>query len=574
MTKRTAVRLLLALSTGVLLVPISGCVLDEPDDGPDDTPPWTPSETEGSNLTPCHPELEPNSGPNETTCVSLDSTLTASLSSGDEDWYMLSIPDEYALNKVSIKAEDSNQDCFTGVDPYIEVGSSELILLYRSEDTFEDYCPRLSFPVIAGETYLIRVATLWSLSGPYTLTVSQGGPGSISGTVSLASKRTSTPAYSPWQAQVELPWQAAERLSPPRRPAASIPVEPGELLLRLHDGHPTRRLFDDLRRREGLQVVRERPIMGGRYLHLALESTERKGQRLSQAETWALAARLRSWAGVVSADVNRVLEPQQIPNDSYYEDQWDLGPFPGMNLPGAWEISLGLESVVVAVIDSGNESSHPDLNDKWVVGYDFISNAQNAGDGSAEDAVPEDNLRQGHGAHVTGTIAAETDNGVGIAGIGWQVSYMPLRVCGNYGCTEADITEALYYAAGYETVAEAGQSSARVHVANLSLGGHDFCSPMLQDVISAAESRGVVVVVSAGNSADDAREYTPASCQGVITVGASDELEQRASFSNYGDAAPPLRPWHQHPQHRGWRLCLLARHLHGQPPHCGLGGPA
>lgn len=568
----TAERSLLALSSVLLLSALPGCVIEEPDDDPSSpTPPWTPGETDAPNVAPCRADLEPNSGPQETTCVSLDTTISARLDNGDEDWYLLEIPEDYALNKVSIKAEDTQKDCFTGVDPYLEVGNSELILLYQNEDSYEDYCPRLSFPVKPGDTYLIRVATLWSLYGNYTLSVESGGAGSISGTVpvssqrqalpsntasaasgkvgpmmtsasALTSVRTPTQVNSPWQAQLQVPWSLAHRNSPASFGQHTIPVEPGEVLVRLRDTSALQRLHADLARREGLEVVQERPRLGGRYVQLRLSPRGQGHRPLSQAETWALVSRLRSWAGVEAADVNRVLEPHRTPDDSYYEDQWDLGPFPGMNLPPAWDISLGSDEVIVAVIDAGNESTHPDLNGKWVVGYDFISNADNAGDGSAEDAVPEDNLRNGHGAHVAGTIAAETNNGLGIAGIGWNVSYMPLRVCGNYGCTEADISEALWHVAGYETVADEGQSSARAHVANLSLGGHDFCSPMLQEVITAAESRGVVVVVSAGNSNDDAREYSPASCEGVITVGASDEFKQRASFSNYGPAVDISAP--------------------------------
>jgi len=177
-----------------------------------------------------------------------------------------------------------------------------------------------------------------------------------------------------------------------------------------------------------------------------------------------------------------------------------------------------------------------------VPGFDFISDPDNAGDNDGVDPDPDDNLHDSHGVHVAGIVAAATDNGEGVAGVGWRTSYMPLRVCGNYGCTYADVMEAMGYAAGLATVAGPGLPEPRADVINLSLGANDRCPPPFQDIITAATYRGVVVVVAAGNGGEDAEVFSPANCQDVVAVGATGTEGERASFSNYGPTVDVYAP--------------------------------
>ncbi|MCA9542719.1 MAG: S8 family serine peptidase, partial [Myxococcales bacterium] len=170
------------------------------------------------------------------------------------------------------------------------------------------------------------------------------------------------------------------------------------------------------------------------------------------------------------------LQPLTTPNDPGIVNQWHYAEEPGMNARAAWDLTTGDPDVVVAIIDTGHDADHPDLVSKVARGgYDFITDLDNAQDGDGPDSNPADAIKNGHGTHVAGTVAADTDNNLGVAGVGWETTYLPLRVCGVFGCTEADICEAVYYAAGYETVAGPGQRKARAAVINMSLGGHDAC---------------------------------------------------------------------------------------------------
>ncbi len=249
------------------------------------------------------------------------------------------------------------------------------------------------------------------------------------------------------------------------------------------------------------------------------------------------------------------------PNDSLYAgNQWDLFGSYGINAPTAWDTTTGSSSVTVAVIDTGI-TSHTELAPNVLPGYDFISDPAIANDGDGRDADASDpgdwitsaesasgyfagcpaEGSSWHGTHVAGTIAARGNNGVGVAGIAWSASILPVRVLGKCGGYLSDIAAAIRWAAG-GSVPGVPANSHPARVLNLSLGGAGICDPTTQSAIDDAIGHGAVVVVAAGNSDDDLSGYTPAGCSGVIAVTATTSSGKRASFSNYGSEATIAAP--------------------------------
>lgn len=195
--------------------------------------------------------------------------------------------------------------------------------------------------------------------------------------------------------------------------------------------------------------------------------------------------------------------------------QWGL---PRIKADRAWDLTRGDASVVIAVVDTGVMTTHPDLADNLVAGFNTITQTSNVADD------------HGHGTHVAGIAAAVTDNGLGLAGVAGNSKIMPLKAMGANGSgLTSDIAEAIVWAADNGA-----------DVINLSLGSPYF-SQVLQDAINYAYNLGAVVVVAAGNENTNALRY-PAACNNVITVAATDANNLKASFSNYGshiDVAAP-----------------------------------
>jgi serine protease len=263
--------------------------------------------------------------------------------------------------------------------------------------------------------------------------------------------------------------------------------------------------------------------------------------------------RLRKDPSIEYAEPNYIRRRAAIvPNDEFYTHQWH---YPAINLPDAWDIAdTRGANTIIAVIDTGILSEHPDLEGQIGPGYDFISSATNAADGDSAaipgegdiDSDPEDpgdGPRPGessfHGTHVAGTVAAKTNNTLGVAGIAWNAKIMPLRVLGKQGGTDADIAEAMKFAARLAN-ASGTLPTTKADVINMSLGGPGF-SATTQAVVTSVRNAGVIIVAAAGNENSASPSY-PAAYSGVISVSAVGFDLKRAPYSNFGTSIDLAAP--------------------------------
>ncbi|GAB4061235.1 S8 family serine peptidase [Uliginosibacterium sediminicola] len=197
---------------------------------------------------------------------------------------------------------------------------------------------------------------------------------------------------------------------------------------------------------------------------------------------------------------------------------------------------------IVAVIDSGIVTDHPDLLGQQVSGYSFIS-VSTAGDNNApggDDPSTRANNPVWHGTHVAGTIAALSSNGLYGAGLASQALIMPLRVFrpGVATTTSYDVSQAILYAAGLSN-GSGSVPTRRADVINMSLGGSGSCPASYADVITQARAQGTIIVAAAGNDARNdlgtsVAVSSPANCTGVISVGALNAQKTQAYYSNSG----------------------------------------
>jgi len=280
-------------------------------------------------------------------------------------------------------------------------------------------------------------------------------------------------------------------------------------------------------------------------------------RKVSPAEASQLIAELKARdASIEYAEPDRMMHALLTPNDTRYGEQWDLFEATGgMRVPGAWDQGNG-SGVVVAVIDTGYRP-HADLAGNIVAGYDFISDTAVSNDGDGRDADasdPGDWTNAGecgtgwaatnsswHGTHVAGTIAALTNNSNGVAGIAYGARVQPLRVLGRCGGYTSDIADAIVWASG-GAVSGVPANATPARVINMSLGGSGACDTTTQNAITAARSRGTVVVVATGNENQNASNSNPANCSGVIAVAATGRYGDRAYYSNYGSIVTLAAP--------------------------------
>jgi subtilisin family serine protease len=247
---------------------------------------------------------------------------------------------------------------------------------------------------------------------------------------------------------------------------------------------------------------------------------------------------------------NYIFRITEEPNDFYFEYQYGLlnrgNRIAPIDVPGAptgksdadikavpaWDETKGLDTVTIAVLDTGVDLQHPDIDAKIASpGKDFIN----------EDDEADDD--EGHGTFVAGIAAAETDNGIGVAGVAWNCKILPVKVFDEQGETDsAWVAEAIIWAADQGA-----------DVINMSFGGRigfgQNVSQTIEDSLTYAYNfdngegmgRGVVLVASSGNDGEEGVLY-PASSPKVLAVGATDSQDQLADFSTYGEEMDVVAP--------------------------------
>lgn len=279
----------------------------------------------------------------------------------------------------------------------------------------------------------------------------------------------------------------------------------------------------------------------------------------------AIIERLKRDSAVTNAEPDHILHMMMEPVDLYYSYQWhyhSAAVEPGsVNMPGAWDLTTGDPNVVVAVIDTGI-TPHADLNGRVLPGYDFISHpfVSNDGDGRDNNAtdpgdwVTQDYCGAGrparssswHGTHVAGTIGAASNNFTGVAGINWTSKILPVRVLGRCGGYSSDVVDGMRWAAGLP-VTGVPLNPTPAKVLNLSLGGAYSCTSIYQTAINEITTAGATIVVAAGNSNIDVAGYTPAGCNGVVTVAAGSRTGGKTYYSNWGSKVDITAPGGESP---------------------------
>ena len=249
----------------------------------------------------------------------------------------------------------------------------------------------------------------------------------------------------------------------------------------------------------------------------------------------AAVAQLSAAPGVDRAELVGIAGILATPNDTDFALQYGLlntgqvingvAGLAGADIRAteAWDLTTGDPDVVIAIVDTGVSQSHPDLQTNVLPGFSALGGSW------------DDDFLISHGTHCAGIAGGDTDNGRGIAGVGWDCSILPVKVLGFLGSgTEPDV------AAGIVWAADNGAD-----VISLSLGSPSF-GPVLEDAVNYAAALDVVIVAATGNTAG-AAVFAPARFDNTIAVGATDNRDAIASFTTTGPemtvTAPGVDVW-------------------------------
>jgi serine protease len=288
---------------------------------------------------------------------------------------------------------------------------------------------------------------------------------------------------------------------------------PGEIIVKFKPG-VTEDEMNKLNSRHSSSLIYTSPFAGFRRLRIPPGRTVAEMVELYKRNP-----------NVQNAEANYYAYALTVPNDTYYQYQWNMDNpvYGGIHMEQAWDIQTGSSGVVVAVVDTGIAYENytkrstkkyyraPDLaGTVFVAGYDFVES----------DNHPNDD--NGHGTHVTGTIAQTTNNGTGCAGIAFNTAIMPVKVLDKNGSgTYADVADGIMFAAN---------NGAKV--INLSLGGSSP-SDTLKNAVQYAYEKGVTVIAAAGNDSAETVSYPAAYDAFVIAVGATRYDETVSDYSSY-----------------------------------------
>jgi subtilisin family serine protease len=235
----------------------------------------------------------------------------------------------------------------------------------------------------------------------------------------------------------------------------------------------------------------------------------------------AVIERLSKNPHVKFAELDRLVKSNFVPNDPYFGSEWHLNK---INAPAAWDLGQG-GGVTIAILDSGVDGSHPDLAAQMVPGYNFFDNNTNTTDVF------------GHGTAVAGVAAAASNNGTGVSGVAGQAKIMPVRV--------SDLNGYAYYSTITQGITYAADHGARI--ANASFAGL-ASSASVQNAAQYMKGKGGLVFIAAGNNGVD--ENLPASST-MIPVSATDESDNRTSWSSYGNFVALAAPGSTYTTSRG-----------------------
>jgi serine protease len=284
-----------------------------------------------------------------------------------------------------------------------------------------------------------------------------------------------------------------------------------------------------------------------------------KGKGLTSRE---LAERLSAQSDVEYAAIDGRVHAFAMPNDPLYPAAATASPVVGqwylrapasstiqnatsvvsaVNAEAAWGITTGSPTVVVADLDTGIRADHPDFAGKILPGYDFVKDVATANDGNGIDNDPSDPGDGGtcngtaeastwHGTQTAGLIGAATNNGVGMASVGYNVMLLPVRVLGVCGGFDSDIQAGMLWAGGISSTPVVNAHPAKV--INLSLGATGACSAAYTDVVAQLNAKGVVIVAAGGN--EGLAVGTPANCAGVIGVAGVRHAGTKVGYSDLG----------------------------------------
>jgi thermitase len=270
---------------------------------------------------------------------------------------------------------------------------------------------------------------------------------------------------------------------------------PDELLIKVRPGTVAGLMDSSI----GATQIRSIPEIGWRTVKLPAGMTIDQG-----------IAYYKSLKSVETVERNGKLELASTPNDPSYSKQYAPQI---MNAPAAWDLSTGASSTIIAIIDTGIDKTHPEFqNGKLLPGYDF----------SNDDNDPTDDGGDIHGDHCAGIAAASTNNGIGIAGIGYNCRILPVKVFPN--SFDDVVSKAIIYAV---------DKGAKVLSLSLGRGG---TSTVLEDAVNYAFNKNTTLFAAAGNSNLDSATspFYPASYKNAVSVGSTDRGDAKSGFSNYG----------------------------------------
>lgn len=304
---------------------------------------------------------------------------------------------------------------------------------------------------------------------------------------------------------------------------------PGEYLVKLKPGASAQALTAQSGQFSAMSGMQTQPV-GSTQSGIVLMKAG-AGVMSAAAEGQTLQA-LRSNPAVLYAEPNHIVklnDPQgatppapptppqsaSAPNDPLYSQQWH---HQNIQSEAGWAVTQGNKDFVLAIVDTGVDTEHPDLHDKLLPGYNTVDNTPAVHDGN------------GHGTHCAGIAAAITNNGVGVAGVAPDVKILPIQVLSAQGYGS--------YASVAAGIIKATDMGAKV--ISMSLGGPSS-SQVITDAVEHALSNDVLLVAAMGNDAhcsDDnpcARKSYPAAVPGVMAIGATDSSDKIARFSQAGD---------------------------------------